>query len=140
MIRITNSVQVSEDELEFKATLSQGSGGQHVNKVSTAIQLFFGIRESTLPERVKDRLMSMNDHRITPGGQIVIKSQDSRSQEANRQEALAKFKELLAAACVVPKKRRPTKPSKGAKERRLKSKAIRGKTKSLRGRASRSDW
>lgn len=113
---------------------SQGSGGQHVNKVSTAIQLFFDIRASSLPPALKSRLLELKDHRINDEGLVVIKSQESRSQEANKEAALARLSALVSSVLVAPKKRRPTKPSRGAKERRLKGKAIRGKTKSLRGR------
>ncbi|EDY82886.1 hypothetical protein VDG1235_2509 [Verrucomicrobiia bacterium DG1235] len=134
MLRISGRVAIPLREIEIKAMRSQGSGGQNVNKVSTAIHLFFDIRASSLPERVKERLLARSDHRITEEGIVVIKSQESRSQEANREAALARLRELVAGALVIPKKRRPTKPSKGAKERRLKGKSIRGKTKSLRGR------
>lgn len=140
MLKVSSRVSIPLSEIEWKAIRSQGSGGQNVNKVSTAIHLFFDIRASSLPDRVKERLLAVNDHRITSDGVVVIKSQEARSQEANKEAALARLKELVSGACVVPKKRRPTKPSKGAKERRLKGKSIRGKTKSLRGKAGSSDW
>ncbi|MBD5781317.1 aminoacyl-tRNA hydrolase [Pelagicoccus sp. NFK12] len=139
MLRVSARVGIPLQEIEIKAVRSQGSGGQHVNKVSTAIQLFFDIRASSLPEAVKARLLERKDHRINEDGLVVIKSQESRSQEANKEAALARLKELVAGALVVPKKRRPSKPTRAAKERRLKGKAIRGRTKSLRGRPSSSD-
>lgn len=139
MLRISSRVGIPLREIEFRAVRAQGSGGQHVNKVSTAIQLFFDVRASSLPEAVKERLLARSDYRMTDEGVVVIKSQESRSQEANREAALARLAELVAEALVVPKKRRPTKPTKGAKERRLQGKSIRGKTKSLRGRPSAGD-
>lgn len=126
-------------EIEIKAVRSQGSGGQHVNKVSTAIQLFFDVRASSLPPAIKERLLELRDHRINEDGLVVIKSQESRSQEANKEAALARLRELVASVLVAPKKRRPTKPTRGAKERRLKSKTLRGRTKSLRGRPGPSE-
>lgn len=139
MLKISGRVGIPLSEIEIKATLSQGKGGQNVNKVSTAIQLFFDISASSLPEPVKRRLLERSDHRITEGGLVVIKSQEARSQEANREAALERLRELVSGALVVPKKRRPTKPTLGAKKRRLKSKAIRSKTKNLRGRPGPGD-
>lgn len=118
----------------MKAILAQGSGGQHVNKVSTAIQLFFDIRASSLPERVKERLLGMSDHRLTSEGVVVIKSQEARSQEANREAALERLRALLKSACVAPKKRKATKPTKGSKEKRLRGKHLRSRAKEARRR------
>jgi ribosome-associated protein len=139
MLRVSGRVGIPLREIEIKAVRSQGSGGQHVNKVSTAIQLFFDVSSSSLPPAVKERLLDLKDHRVNEDGLVVIKSQESRSQEANKEAALARLRELVASVLVAPKKRRPTKPSRGAKERRLKGKALRGKTKSLRGRPNPSD-
>lgn len=134
MLRISGKVAIPMREIEIKAVRSQGSGGQHVNKVSTAIQLFFDARASSLPEAMKARLLALGDQRITEQGVVVIKAQEARSQEANREAALERLRGLLKSVAAPPKRRKPTKPSKGAKERRLRSKVLRGKTKGLRGR------
>ncbi len=134
MLVISRTVRIALQEIEIKAIRSQGSGGQHVNKVSTAIHLFFDIRASSLPVAIKERLLACSDHRITEQGVVVIKSQEARSQETNRERALTRLKELVQSVLHPPKKRKPSKPSKSAKAKRLKGKAIRGKTKALRGR------
>jgi len=139
MLKISESIEIPLSEIEIKAVRSQGSGGQHVNKVSTAIHLFFNIKASSLPFPIKERLLSLRDHRITEEGIIIIKSQDSRSQESNREEAMNRLKQLVQSVRVVPKKRRPTKPSRRSQEKRLKRKIQRGRTKSLRKRPSRSE-
>lgn len=139
MLRISGRIGIPLKEIEIRATRAQGSGGQHVNKVSTAIHLFFDIRASSLPPAIKNRLLELKDHRITDEGFVVIKAQESRSQEANKEAAMARLSGLVSSVLVAPKKRRATKPSRGAKERRLKGKAIRGKTKNLRGRPGAGD-
>ena len=131
-LRVSNRVSIPLKEVELKAILAQGSGGQNVNKVSSAVQLFFDIRASSLPVALKDRLLARSDHRITESGVVVIKAQESRTQEANRVAALQRLAELVKSCLNPPKKRRPTKPSRASKERRLKGKTIRGRTKSLR--------
>ena len=133
-LQISSRVSIPLREIELQAIRSQGAGGQNVNKVSTAIHLFFNIAESSLPERLKKRLMAKSDHRITEQGVIIIKSQEARSQEANREAAFKRLKRLVASVLTEPIERRPTKPSKRAKERRLKGKAIRSKTKTMRSR------
>ena len=113
-----------------------GAGGQNVNKVSTAIHLRFDIRASSLPEEIKLRLLALRDQRITADGVVVIKGQRFRTQEKNREDVLARLQELIASVLKTPKKRVPTKPTRGSKERRLQSKTRRGQIKSTRGKVS----
>lgn len=131
---INDALVLSEDEIECTAICSQGSGGQNVNKVSSAIHLRFDIQSSSLPDFYKQRLLELQDKRITKDGIIVIKAQRFRTQEKNREDALLRLTELIRSASVVQKARRPTRPSKAAKARRTDSKTLRGKVKSLRGK------
>lgn len=126
---------ISPEEIELTAIRSQGPGGQNVNKVSSAIQLRFDIHASSLPIDVKERLLSLRDHRITQSGWVVIKSQEHRSQDMNRMAAMLRLHDLLALATVVQKKRKPTRPTRSSQLKRVESKVKRGQTKALRGKA-----
>jgi ribosome-associated protein len=125
---------VSQSEVEFSAIRAQGPGGQNVNKVSNAVHMRFNIAVSALPAAVKQRLLASADSRITGDGVFVIKAQGSRSLETNKVEALARLHEAIEQASHVPKRRKPTKPTFGSKQRRLEGKAQRSSVKSGRGK------
>ena len=132
-------VPINPDEVEFSAIRAQGSGGQNVNKVSTAIHLRYAIPASSLPDAIKERLLALSDQRITADGVVVIKAQTTRSQEQNKADAVERLQALVDSVAVLPKPRKATKPTRSSKLKRLDSKSTRGEVKKLRGKVSGAD-
>ncbi|MDC0113306.1 alternative ribosome rescue aminoacyl-tRNA hydrolase ArfB [Burkholderiaceae bacterium] len=129
-------LRIAEDDVEISAIRAQGSGGQNVNKVSSAIHMRFDIAASALPDEVKERLLTLSDSRINKSGVLVIKAQQHRTQEMNKLDALSRLSELVQSVATPPKKRLPTKPSYGSKQRARAEKSQRSEKKALRARIS----
>ncbi len=133
-LRVDDRITIRLDEIRLDAVRAQGPGGQNVNKVSSAIHLRFDVPASSLPDHIKQRLLNSRDQRITSDGVIVIKAQNHRTQEKNREEALARLSQIVKKAAQKKRKRIPTKPSRAAKQKRLDSKKKRGALKILRSK------
>lgn len=136
MLFISHNVSIPTNEIDMQAIRSQGPGGQNVNKVSSAIHLRFAIKSSSLPSFYKEKLLALSDYRISKEGVIIIKSQEYKSQEMNRQVAQERLVALIRQAITVQKTRRPTKPSRSSTQKRMNKKTQRGQTKTLRSKVN----
>lgn len=139
MPHVSQHIFIPDSEIEMTAVRSQGPGGQNVNKVSSAIHLRFDINNSSLPDYYKERLLKLSDQRINKEGIIIIKAQQFRTQQQNKEDALNRLTQLIKSAVVQTKKRKATKPTKASKKRRMDAKTKRGQTKKLRKAVSRDD-
>ena len=136
MLFISHTVSIPAEELQLTAIRAQGAGGQNVNKVSSAIHLRFDVKASSLPDFYKERLLALSDHRITKDGVIIIKSQEHRTQELNKQAAFDRLVMFIKQATVVQKTRKPSKPSRNSQKKRMDKKTKHGQNKKLRGKVS----
>lgn len=132
MIHISSIVAIPDSEIDIHAVRSQGAGGQHVNKVSTAVHLRFDIKSSSLPRFYKEELLKLRDHRISADGVITIKAQQHRTQQCNRENALERLRMLIQSVAIPRKTRKPTRPTKSSRISRLESKKRQGRLKALR--------